>query len=200
MSETRERILCAAAELWYARSYDGIGVAEICERADVRKGSFFHFFRSKEDLLLVVLERQREALRETMLRPAFAPDVPPLERFRRYFAAAARQMGQQLQAQGEFHGCPIGNVASELGTRSQVVREKAREVFEEVRGVFLKTLREGVRAGEIPAGYDCPAGAMALLAFSQGLAILAKTYNDPRRFRGVWKQAFLAAGLPAASS
>ncbi|HKB16750.1 MAG TPA: TetR/AcrR family transcriptional regulator, partial [Planctomycetota bacterium] len=46
---TRERILEAGAEAIAEKSYEGCGLAEILERADVPKGSFYHYFGSKED-------------------------------------------------------------------------------------------------------------------------------------------------------
>ena len=53
---TQQRILDAAIELMYAQSYAEVGIAAICEKAGVQKGSFYHFFKSKQDLAMAVLE------------------------------------------------------------------------------------------------------------------------------------------------
>ena len=55
--DTQERLVEAAAGLWHARSYADVGVNEICEVADVRKGSFYHFFASKQELAVAVIDR-----------------------------------------------------------------------------------------------------------------------------------------------
>lgn len=75
--ETRERILAAAEECFARYGYDATGVAEICERAGVSKGAFFHYFPTKQAVFLELLERwltglerQLEALR------LGAPTVP----------------------------------------------------------------------------------------------------------------------------
>jgi TetR/AcrR family transcriptional regulator, transcriptional repressor for nem operon len=49
-SEARERLIGTAGDLWHRRSYTDVGVSEICETAGVQKGSFYHFFPSKQDL------------------------------------------------------------------------------------------------------------------------------------------------------
>ena len=54
--ETRARILEAAEECFAQRGYDGTGVAEICRRADVTKGAFYHHFPSKQVLFLELLD------------------------------------------------------------------------------------------------------------------------------------------------
>ena len=55
--ETRSRILEAAAESFAQNGYDGTGVAEICRRAGVTKGAFYHHFPSKQAVFLELLEQ-----------------------------------------------------------------------------------------------------------------------------------------------
>ena len=55
--DTRQRLLDAAGELIHASSYREVGVQQICDRAGVRKGSFYHFFPSKRDLALASLDQ-----------------------------------------------------------------------------------------------------------------------------------------------
>jgi len=55
--ETRARILEAATIGFAEQGYESTGVAEICERADVSKGAFYHHFSSKQDLFMELLQR-----------------------------------------------------------------------------------------------------------------------------------------------
>src|SRR5215471_16161209 len=55
-TQTKERILAAAKELFLARGYAATTVDAICEKAELTKGSFYYFFDSKEELGLAVLE------------------------------------------------------------------------------------------------------------------------------------------------
>lgn len=60
--ETRARILNAAAECFAQHGYEAAGVAEICERAGVSKGAFYHHFPSKQDLFMALLNNWLEML------------------------------------------------------------------------------------------------------------------------------------------
>ncbi len=75
--ETRVRILEAAAECFAQRGYEAAGVAEICERAGVSKGAFYHHFPSKQDLFMALLNDWLEALDVGLRRVrAEAANVP----------------------------------------------------------------------------------------------------------------------------
>jgi len=54
---TRHALLDAAAECFALNGYDAVGVAEICRRANVTKGAFYHHFPTKQALFMVLLER-----------------------------------------------------------------------------------------------------------------------------------------------
>ncbi len=176
--DTRERILQAAAEAWHESSFDGVGVAELCRRARIHKGSFFHFFASKDDLLLAVLDRYAEQVRVRLTEGPFRRDVPPLQRVRRFFAGILESVRGEVDRIGCTRGCPIGNVASELATRSPAVRAATARVFDVMRAVFADALREAVATGELDEDVDAEAAAGAVLAYLQGLAVLGKAYGD----------------------
>jgi AcrR family transcriptional regulator len=55
-TQSKERILAGAKELFLARGYAATTVDAICEKAELTKGSFYYFFDSKEDLGLAVLD------------------------------------------------------------------------------------------------------------------------------------------------
>ena len=69
--ETRSHILEAAAECFAQYGYDGTGVAEICRRAGVTKGGFYHHFPSKQVLFLKLMDRWLAGL-DTQLAAACA--------------------------------------------------------------------------------------------------------------------------------
>ena len=76
-ADTRKRIIEAAEACFAARGYDGTGVAEICERAGVTKGGFYHHFSSKHALFLELLERWLSLLdRQLNALAAGAENVP----------------------------------------------------------------------------------------------------------------------------
>src|ERR671919_3168620 len=103
-SDARERLVAAAVELFYARGYQGVGIDDLCERAGVRKGSFYYFFPSKRDLVLAALDQRWKLAKEYMVAPILSGDAPPLERIRRFFEAIADASSQEKASTGECGG------------------------------------------------------------------------------------------------
>jgi TetR/AcrR family transcriptional regulator, transcriptional repressor for nem operon len=176
--DTRQRIITGARDLIYSRSYAGVGVAEICERAEVRKGSFYHFFTSKQELSLAVIDDLRTVMEDRVLIPAFARDLPPLQRLQRFVDALYEFQRGAAASSGRLLGCPFGNLALELATSDEVIRRKLAAVFAGIEARFEQVLTEARAAGEI-AEVDIPATAKAMLAYIEGVLLMAKTANDP---------------------
>ena len=64
--KTRERILEAAARLFYQYGYNATGVEKVIKEAGVNKGNFYYYFKSKEELGLETLRWQRHTLSEQL--------------------------------------------------------------------------------------------------------------------------------------
>lgn len=180
-SDTRERILRVAAEAWHAKSFDGVGTAEICRLAKVHKGSFFHFFPSKDDLLLAVLERYAHDIGAMLRDGPFRRDVPPRERFERFFASRLERVRGEVERVGCWRGCPIGNIVIELGTRNEKVRKAAARVFDVMQEVFAEAIDDARAADDRAFDVDTKTAAATVLASLQGLTVLGKAYGDPRQ-------------------
>lgn len=177
ISDAKDKLLNSALDLIYARSYADVGVQELCEHAGVKKGSFYHFFPSKRDLTLAALDRQWETIRQTVLEQAFSKDRPPLKRLERCFDLLYEmQCGVKAQT-GQVRGCPFGNLALELSTQDGMIRKKVERIFQEFADYFDRALRDAVAAGDIP-DQDTATTAQTLVAFMEGVTLLAKTKND----------------------
>jgi len=178
VSDARERILESARGLIYSRSYAGVGVQEICDRAKVKKGSFYHFFPSKRDLTLAVLDECRAFSLELIAR-AFAPGVPPLRRLERYVELSFETQARLKKETGHMPGCPFSNLACELSTQDEVIRMRLDAIFRDLAAPIEKALRDAVADGALPK-IAIRASAEAVLAYWEGVVLLAKTRNDPR--------------------
>lgn len=181
-TDTYDRILTAARELIHSRSYADVGVAAICEQANVKKGSFYHFFPSKQELTLAVLDTYYVHMKEHLLDQAFHKDLSPLSRLQRLGEMAYAIQVQIKDTTGHILGCPFGNLASELATQDETIRQKIDQIFNRLQKALQQTLEEAVQAGDIPA-IDSAATAKAMFAYFEGVMLLAKTQNDPEILR-----------------
>ncbi len=194
-TDTRQRIISAAQELIYARSYNEVGVQEICDRARVKKGSFYHFFPSKRDLALAVLDQSQAFMYETIISKAFASDIPPLARIERFFTTVYNFHQQVKQNTGYVFGCPFGNLGCEMSTQDEDIRSRVVDILHASEKPFEKALAEAVANGDLPA-IDTAATAKAIFAYVEGIMLYAKTSNDPEIIRELGKHA-LKLTVPA---
>lgn len=188
----RERLIDAAADLFYRHGYHAVGVNELCQAADVRKGSFYYYFESKEALATAGLERHRRATAELILEPAFAADVPAADRIRRYFERLAELNGDAVTSGGELLGCPFGNMSAELGSSEALIGEAVLDAFDTIRSYFRQCLEDARIAG---ADVDLDLGADALLAFMEGTVLVARSRRDPDIIRILGQSAPTVVGL-----
>ncbi len=182
IADTQQRILDSARELFYARSYADVGVAAICEHAGVKKGSFYHFFPSKRELTLAVLDAYYVDLKANLIDKAFADDLPPLARLERFAELTYQFQKQVMVDTGQVLGCPFGNFATELSTQDEPIREKVQRVFAQVQTQIRHVLHDAEEAGELQ-NFDVSATAQAMVAYFEGVILLAKNQNDPEVIR-----------------
>lgn len=178
-SDARERLIAAAREVIYAQSYEAVSVDELCVAAGVNKSSFYHFFSSKQELLLMALESQWQRLEEEFLKPAFAEHLSPQEQIMRFFELVLQSQQAQKQRSGHIYGCPIGNLTLEMSTLDEAIRERAMWIFQQWHSYFERMLRQAKEQGIVPATLDIALTAQALVAYFEGTLLLAKGLNDP---------------------
>jgi TetR/AcrR family transcriptional repressor of nem operon len=181
-SSARERLIDSACQLVHTRSYAATSVEDLCLAAGVQKGSFYHFFAAKHELMLAAIDRQWATACAEILEPAFSPDVSPSQRFTRFFHLAADRQGGEA-----VRGCPFGNLAAEVGTLETSIRERVDEVFDGYLLYFEAALHDAVDAGLLEPA-DVKLTAAVVLASFQGALLLAKTRNDARLIEQVGEQ------------
>jgi TetR/AcrR family transcriptional repressor of nem operon len=178
-SDARERLVDEASQLFHARSYESVGVQELCEAASINKGSFYHFFASKEDLAAAVIDAQWQATLDEVLDPALADDVPPLARLERLFTLLSKVQREQRRELGRTPGCPLANMSGEVCGHEPKLRRKLVRVYDSMHDRLAELLREAVKAGELPRGTNAEAKAEALLALVEGAMLLSAIHDDP---------------------
>lgn len=181
-SDTRQRLLQSATNLIYARSYHNVGVQEICTNAGVKKGSFYHFFPSKKELAIAVLDHLKDFFQEKVLSRAFRKDIPPLQRIERFFEYSYEFHEQTLHETGFVLGCPFGNLAAELSTQDESIRVTIDGIFTRIESCFQDALIDAIRSHDLPP-MDINATATAMLAYAEGIMLLAKARNNPAIIR-----------------
>ena len=200
VSDARDRILHAATELIHDRGYASVSVSDICSAAGLKKGSFYHFFPSKLELVLETIDQfaagQREAVARMMKSPGNARD-----KLRSMFHGVSGGTKACEAQSGAIRGCPIGNLALEMAHREPEIAKKLRQVFNQWRAGVESVLQAGVASGEFELE-DPRAVAESLIAFVEGSVLLAKATGDTSVFDRLEKgaEAILEGALAASST
>jgi TetR/AcrR family transcriptional repressor of nem operon len=178
-SNARERLLEAATLAFFGHSYVSVSVDELCSSAGVTKSSFYHFFSSKQDLILTTLESHWQRFEQNVLSQVFMSELPPQERILSFFDLTMEQQQIKKQLNGHMRGCPAGNMAIEMSTQDELIRAKVESIFHRWLQYFENMLRDAKQQGIVPATLDTATTAQALLAYYEGVMLLAKSRNDP---------------------
>lgn len=150
----RRRILDTASRLFYGEGVHAVGIDRIIAEAGVAKATFYHHFRTKDDLVRAYLAGQHERVREGITEVLASLDgAEPREALTRLFVA----MGD-FSAQPEYRGCPFINAAAEYPDPSHPVRQ----VVTEQRRWLRNLLRERLTTLGDPAP-DRTAGILMLI-------------------------------------
>jgi TetR/AcrR family transcriptional regulator, transcriptional repressor for nem operon len=175
-TSTRLRLIDAARELFWDKGYEATSLGDVVKRAKANPGSLYYFFKSKEDLLLAVLDRYTELLWPMVVEPAFkAVDDPMVRVF-----AVLEGYRQGLMRTDFARGCPIGSLALEIGEASPKAREKIAANFDGWIGWIRKCLDDA--ADQLPPETDRRALARFVLTVMEGAVMQARAYHSLEPF------------------
>ncbi len=167
--------MSTAARLFLDRSYHNVGVEELCAVADVRKGSFYHYFSSKAELATAVIDLHMQVFQT---RLATDPHATPAEKLSAIPDAIGAIQADLHAWFGRFVGCPFGNIAAELSTTDEAVRIHLAARLAALEGQLADICREAAAHKMLRAGADPDRLAHAIFAHYQGLILLAKLHGS----------------------
>jgi len=185
--KTREKLLDTAIELVWQSNYDNVGVNEICARAGVTKGAFYHHFESKADLYLAASRHYWDALKKE-LDVIYSPSFTPLENLENLIQFAISRQKEKvlasLAAAGESEtsdvgGCPFFTCGGQVGVGEEKVRQASVEMAQNGLLYFVALVR-GLKAdGTLEGDPDPVQTGRMLFQYMQGLHIYARVMNNP---------------------
>jgi TetR/AcrR family transcriptional regulator, transcriptional repressor for nem operon len=176
VSDAKQRLMNSLTELIWAGSYGSTTVDHICERAGVKKGSFYHFFESKSELAQEAMRGEWEEYRKH-LDSIFSASRPPLERFRCYCESEYQEQEKLKQKHGHVLGCPLCTLGAEISTLEKELRETVNEIMDQSRRYFETTIRDAHAAGIIHAP-DAQTKSRLVYTYVEGVLTQARIRDD----------------------
>ncbi|WP_119272058.1 TetR/AcrR family transcriptional regulator [Taklimakanibacter deserti] len=176
---TRDRLIAEGLKVLILKGFDGIGLNAILHSAGVPKGSFYYFFKSKEEFAGAVLdayERHYVNMRAEIFKDT---SRSPLQRLRDYFDAAERLH----LAEAPLGGCLYGVLSQTAAARSPEFRARLARVFVTWERQLRRLLEEAQAAGEVDPRLDAKEAAAFLIDCYEGTLVRMKVDGDRNSFR-----------------
>lgn len=192
VSDAKKRLMDAVLELIWTGSYGSTTIDQICEKAGVKKGSFYYFFNSKADLATAALQVNWEC-RRPELDALFSPTVPPLERLQKFCEYAYRKQSEVKKRCGCVLGCQLYALGAEVCTQEKALRTKVQEILSHYRCYIESAVRDAHAAGLIDAP-DAAEKARMIHAYYEGLLTQARIQNDAEVLRELPRGVFAMLG------
>ncbi len=174
--ETKEKLLQVGFDLIWDSSYGSVSVDDICKRAGINKGSFYHFFPSKADLVVEAYEEHGKEKRPAMDR-IFSPQVPPLDRIHNWCQYIYEGQKQKAEKYGHVCGCPFASVGSEIATLDEKIRTASEHLMNSSRKYVESAIADAIREGSVTVK-DPVAASMTLQSLLCGMLVEARVKND----------------------
>ena len=198
VSDAKVRLMDAVLELIWTGSYGTTTIDQICEKAGVKKGSFYYFFESKAELALEALEASWKD-KQAELDRIFSAVVPPLDRIRKYCDFSYQFQLEIKEKYGRALGCPQFALGAEVCTQENQLQKKIQEVLDKKKKYLETAIRDAHAAGVIHVP-DAAARAGMIQAYFEGLLTQVRIENNVELMRDAIDSIYAMLGVKEAEA
>ncbi len=150
--------------------YHGVGLQQILKDAGISKGSFYHYFKSKEDFGAAVIEYYSERFASALQAAINDTKLSPLQRLRLFF-----QSVEELQKKtGQCKCCLIAIVGSGTASKNQVLRATLQSSCDSWIALVAGCISEAQKQGEVDRLHDAYALAQFIHDAWEGALVRTK--------------------------
>ena len=178
-TDTRRRVLEAAARLFQKQGYAATGLIQVLAESSTPKGSFyFHFPAGKEQLAAESIAMSGSRTGEQMTAIVLAADDPAGA-----FSSLADLFAANLDGSGFHSGCPVATVALEAAADSETIRSACDGVY----GSWAQGLSLALRRWGVAEADALPLCELVICAIQGGI-LLAKVRRDATVLHSIARQ------------
>jgi len=182
---TKERILDAAEEIMLERGFHAVGLNQILSAVKVPKGSFYHYFDSKEQFGVEMLRHyanESNARKRSLLLDSDVEENP----IERLFALFDLTVGK-FQENGGKCPCLMLKLAAEVANFSDSMREELVKSFIETTSIVQQALDQAVAKGLLAESFDTASEAGFILDLWTGAQQRAAIFRKVTPLRRAMK-------------
>ncbi len=173
---TREKIINSAHKLFYEKGFNGTSIDDILKDAKLNKGSLYHIFKSKKEVLLAVIE-EKIAYNLEQKYKNIATEEQPL-----------RYLEEKLLTTDSFdfkHGCALNNLVQEMSPVDEDVAKALLKAYNDLEHYYFLALRDENMSDEEKKSLS-----KMMVATVEGAIMVAKAAQDKSPYISIIKQLF----------
>jgi TetR/AcrR family transcriptional regulator, transcriptional repressor for nem operon len=178
-TNTHEEIIRKGAELIHAQGFNSTGIQQILQTVGIPKGSFYFYFKSKEDFGLEIIDHFNAVISGIFTRYLSDKKIPPMKRLEKLF----EYYETAFQKNGITLGCPIGNLSLELADTNERLRVHLGIVIETLIAQIESCLKEAKSDKSLPAGLNTADTARFIFHSFEGAVLHMKVVKSVEPFR-----------------
>lgn len=187
-ADTRALLLRRGIEMLTMQGISPTALNEILKSAKIPKGSFYHYFKSKDAFIAEALGAYADYFARKLARHFGNTALSPVARLGAFVDDACVGM-----ARFEFdRGCLVGNLGQEINSLDETLRQRVEAIFEDWEQSLQLCLAQAVAVGELPAQTDCKAMAHVFWVGWEGAILRARLMRSIQPMRA-FHALFLAA-------
>lgn len=178
-NETRQLLIRSGLEMLTEKGYSATGIDEILKRVNVPKGSFYHYFTSKDAYIVELISAYARFFQHKLDKALLNKTQPPLARVQSFVEDAIQGM-----ARYKFkRGCLVGNLGQEMQALPEPFRQQLIDVFEDWQQRLAVCLIEAQQMGELNQNVDCAESAYLFWIGWEGAVLRSRLEQSDRAMR-----------------
>lgn len=170
--DTKDLLLEITFDEVYTYGYQGASVLKILEKAGLNKGSLYHYFKNKKELVLAAIDIKSEEIFGQKYKEVLEGGTPYLENFEK-----------MLITMYEFapRGCPLANLIQEMSNNDEEFDILLRNKYQALKNIIEEILKKAVENSELKTS-NISDLSLFLLSGIEGAILSAKTFKDKQMF------------------
>ncbi len=175
-SKIKRRLLIREGyKLMRKNGYQSTSIDEIVNNLSIPKGSFYYYFKNKEDFGFEVLEYYMDIVKKRIEKTLNDPAISPKQRIIKLYSD---YIDSFTNHGGYIYGNFAANMLHDLSEKNNLVMERAEKFFLEIKNQHTNCLQQARRNGEIERSHDVEKLTKLIIYSWEGALLRANNVNN----------------------
>lgn len=174
MQDVRTRLIDSTFHEVFSKGYAGASLSNILSRAEVKKGAMYHYFSSKKEMVLAMIEEKIEKRIENKWKKILDTDNDIID--------SLIKILQDINNWNLTDGCPLGNLLQESLDYDEDFAKTLTSILDNWKELFTKILQKAKDKNQIGENVEIHQCATFLIASIEGALLLTKKYDHNNDF------------------